>query len=174
MKKGGLKKFFIADGNNPQEIYFLQAMKYLEVSAEEKKVKTPKTYFEHLELNKRGFEMALAENEKLITERATKKGNDGTVIKILKAIAKCKAFTDDQDKIIQRMKSIWEEGNVPPGVTKEVIRQTKGMTDPVKIFYEMIEIVPDKYFEERKGKKKINLSGDMKVILSSYLKKGDT
>lgn len=173
LKKGGLKKFFIADANNSKEIYFLQAMKYLEVPAEEKKIKTPKEYFEHLDLNKLGFEMALAENEELVTERATKKGNDGTVIKILKAIARCKAFTDDQDKLIQRMKNIWEEGNVPPGISKEVIKQTKGMTDPVKIFYEILEIVPDKYFEERKGKKKINISGDMKVILSSYLKKGD-
>ena len=174
LKKGGLKKFFIADSNDSQEIYFLQAMKYLEVLAEEKKIKTPEKYFEHLELNKLGFEIALTENEELITERANKKGNDGTVIKILKAIARCKAFTDDQDKLIQRMKSIWEEGNVPPGITKEVIKQTKGMTDPVKIFYEILEIIPDKYFEERKGKKRISISGDMRVILSSYLKKGDT
>ncbi len=174
LRKGGLKKFFIADAHDSQELYFLQAMKYLEVSVEEKKIKTPEAYFEHLELNKLGFEMALAENEELITERANKTGNDGTVIKMLKAIAKCKTFTDDQDKLIQRMKSIWEEGNVPPGISKEVIKQTKGMTDPVKIFYEIIEIVPDKYFEERKGKKRINISGDMQVILSSYLKKGDT
>jgi len=173
LKKGSLKKFFIADSNNSQEIYFLEAMKYLEVSPEEAKIKTSETYFEHLELNKLGFEMALAENEELITERANKTGNDGTVIKILKAIAKCRAFTDDQDKLIQKMKGIWEEGNVPPGITKEVIKQTKGMTDPVKIFYEIMEIVPDKYFEERKGKKRINISGDTQVILSSYLKKGD-
>jgi len=148
-------------------------MKYLEVTLEENKIRTPEEYFEHLELNKLGFEIALTENEELKTERGNKKGNDGTVIKILKAIARCKSFTDDQDKMIERMKKIWEEGNVPPGISKEVIKQTKGMTDPVKIFYEIFEIVPDKYFEERKGKKKINISGDMKVILSLYLEKED-
>jgi len=173
LKKGGLKKFFIADSKDSQEIYFLQAMKYLEVTLEENKIRTPEEYFEHLELNKLGFEIALTENEELKTERGNKKGNDGTVIKILKAIARCKSFTDDQDKMIERMKKIWEEGNVPPGISKEVIKQTKGMTDPVKIFYEIFEIVPDKYFEERKGKKKINISGDMKVILSLYLEKED-
>ena len=115
----------------------------------------------------------MADNEELITERVKKTGNDAIVIKMLKAIAKCKAFTDDQDKMIQRMKSSWEEGNVPPGITKEVIKQTKGMNDPVKIFYELLEIIPEKYLEERKGNKKVNISGDIKVILSSYLKKGD-
>lgn len=172
LKKGGLKKFFIADSNDSQEVFFLEAMKYLEVPPEEKKIKTPETYFDHLELNKLGFEIALTDNEELVTEQVKKAGHDGTVIKMLKAIAKCKAFTDDQDKMIQRMKSSWEEGNVPPGITKEIIKQTKGMTDPVKIFYELIEIIPDKYLEERKGNKKVNISGDIKVILSSYLKKG--
>lgn len=173
LKKGGLKKFFIADSNNSQELYFLEAMKYLEVSSEEKKIKTPETYFDHLEQNKLGFETALSENEELITEQVNKSGNDGTVIKLLKAIAKCKAFTDDQDIMIKRMKSSWEEGNVPPAITKDVIRKTKGMTDPIKIFYELIEIIPEKYLEERKGNKKVNISGDIKVILSSYLKKED-
>jgi len=173
LKKGGLKKFFIADSNDSQEVFFLEAMKYLEVSPEEKKIKTPEMYFDHLELNKMGFEIALTDNEELVTEQVKKAGHDGTVIKMLKAIAKCKAFTDDQDKMIQRMKSSWEEGNVPPGITKEIIKQTKGMTDPVKIFYELIEIIPEKYLEERKGNKKVNISGDIKVVLSSYLKKGD-
>ena len=173
LKKGSLKKFFVADSNDSQEIFFLEAMKYLEVSLEEKKIKTPETYFDHLELNKLGFAIALSDNEELVTEQVKKAGHDGTVIKMLKAIAKCKAFTDDQDKMIQRMKNSWEEGNVPPGITKEIIKQTKGMTDPIKIFYELIEIIPEKYLEERKGNKKVNISGDIKVILSSYLKKGD-
>ena len=173
LRKGGVKKFFIADDNDSQEIYFLQAMKYLEVPPEEKKISTPKTYFYHLELNKLGFEIALTDNEGLVTEQVRKAGHDGVVIKMIKAIASCKAFTDDQDKMIQKMKNSWEEGNIPPIITKEVIKQTKGMTDPVKIFYELIEIVPEKYLEDRKGNKRVNISGDIKVILSSYLKKED-
>lgn len=172
LKKGGLKKFFIADEKDSNEVYFLQAMKYLEVSSLEKKVKTPKSYFEHLELNKLGFEIALTDDEELITEKSIKKGSDSQVIKIIKAISKCKVFTDDQDQLINKMKKSWEEGNIPASITKEVLKQMKGMNDPVKMFYEIVEIVPDKYFENRRNKKKINISGDTKVILSSYLKKG--
>lgn len=174
LRKGGLKKFFVADTKDSKEIYFLQAMRYLEVESNEKKVKTPKAYFEHLELNKLGFEIALTEEEEIITEKASKTGNDAKVIKLLKAISRCKAFTDDQDTLIKKLKKIWDEGNIPASISKEVLKQTKGMNDPVKIFYEIQEIVPEKYFEERKGKKKVNLSGNMKVILSSYLKKGET
>lgn len=174
LRKGGLKKFFIADTRDSKEIYFLQAMKYLEVEFNEKKIKTPKAYFEHLELNKLGFEIALTEEEEIIIEKFSKVGNDAKVIRLLKAISRCKAFTDDQDVLINKLKKIWDEGNVPASISKEVLKQTKGMNDPVKIFYEILEMVPEKYFEERKGKKKVYLSGNMKVILSSYIKKGNT
>ncbi|WP_142412838.1 helicase-related protein [Hathewaya massiliensis] len=174
LKKGALKKFFMADVKDSEEISFLRAMKYLEVEPNEKKVKTPKIYFEHLELNKLGFEIALTEEEEIITEKTSKVGNDAKVIKLLRAISRCKAFTDEQDTLIKKLRNIWEEGNVPAGISKDIIKQTKGMDDPVKIFYEIQEIIPKKYFEERKGKKKVNLSGNMKVILSSYLKKGET
>lgn len=173
LKKGGLKKFFLTDGNDSNEIYFLQAMKCLEVKKDEKKIKVSKEYFEHLELNKLAFQIALTEDEEIVTEKSTKTGNDAKMVKLLKAISKCKVFTDDQDKIVKKMRDIWEEGNIPASITKDVLKEVKGMDDPVKIFYQILDILPEKYFEERKGNRKINTSGDMKVILSSYLKKGD-
>ncbi|HHY71166.1 MAG TPA: hypothetical protein GX519_05875 [Thermoanaerobacterales bacterium] len=71
------------------------------------------------------------------------------------------------------MRMAWEDGNIPASITKEVLKQTKLINDPIKVFYEVIDIVPEKYLEERKKKKAVNISGDMKVILSSYLKKED-
>lgn len=173
LRKGGLKKFFIADERLSEEIYFLQAMKYLEVSPDEKKIKPPKVYFDHLELNKLQFEISLAEEEEIITEKSVKKGGDAKIIKVLKAISKCRTFTDEQDKLIIKMRNAWEEGNIPAGITREVLKQIRKTNDPIKIFYEVLGIVPNKYFEERKGRKKVNISGDIKVILSSYLGKGD-
>lgn len=170
VRKGGLKKFFIADEKDSNEIFFLQAMKYLEVDENAKKVKIPKKYFQHLELNKLGFEICLTEEKDVIIDKTTKKGNDAKVIKMLKAISKCKHFTDKEDILINKLRTMWEEGNIPASITKRIIKQSKGLTEPVKILYLIKELVPDKYFEERKNKKKIDLSGDMKVILSLYLK----
>ena len=151
----------------------MQAMKYLEVEENEKKAEMTEVYFDHLKLNKIGFETSITETKKIITEKTIKKGNDAKVIKLLKAISRCKMFTDDQDKLITRMRKTWEEGNIPASISKEVIKQTKIMNDPIKIFYEIKEMIPDKYFEARKDKKRLSLSGSMKVILSSYLKKED-
>jgi len=89
---------------------------------------------------------------------------------MLKAISKCKHFTDKEDILINKLKTMWEEGNIPASITKRIIKQSKGLTEPVKILYIIKELVPDKYFEVRKNNKKIDLSGDMKVILSLYLK----
>ncbi len=174
LRKGGLKKFFIADEKDAKEIPFLQAMKYLEVLPKEKRIKLPKAYFDHLELNKLAFKIALTEEDELVTEKTIKTGNDAKVIKLLKAISKCKVFTDEQEELIKKMRKTWEDGNIPASISKEVLKQTKGITDPVKIFYEIIEILPEEYFEERKGKKKVNISGEIRVILSLYLKKGDS
>lgn len=173
LRKGGLKKFFIADGEDAVEISFLQAMKYLEVLPDEKTIKPPKAYFEHLELNKAAFKLVLAEEDELITENVTQTGNDAKVVKLLKAISRCKAFTDEQEELINKLRKVWEDGNIPPSITKEVLKQTQNIKDPVKMFYEIIDILPEKYLEERKGKKKTNISGQIKVILSSYLKKED-
>lgn len=173
LRKGSLKKFFIADKNDSKELYFLQAMKYLEVNLTELKVKPLKEYYEHLELNKLGFEIALTEDEGLITLDSVKKGNDSKVIKTLKAIARYRTFTDEQDTIIKKMIKIWEEGNIPANINKDILKQIKGMDDPIKIYYEIVELVPGIYFEERKEKKRQHHSGNIKVILSSYLKKGE-
>lgn len=172
LRKGGLKKFFIADEDDSKEIYFLQAMKYLETKISESKVEIPQLYYEHLDLNKLGFQIALTEEKEIITEKKLQSGNDLKVIKILKAISRYKAFTDEQDFLIKKLKKIWTDGNIPASISKEVLKQTKGMNDQLKIFYKIKEIVPEKYFDNRKENKKNNLTGDMKVILSLYLKGG--
>ena len=173
LRKGGLKKFFIANNEDSKELYFLQAMEYLEAKSEERKIKTPKEYYNHLEFNKLSFEITLAEEDDIIIDSGVKTGNDKKVIKLLKAISKCRSFTDIEDETIKNMINLWEDGNIPANITKDVLKLTKEITDPIKVYYEIIELVPERYFEKRKNKKKNIGTGDIKVILSSYLKKGE-
>ncbi|TJX15131.1 helicase [Tissierella creatinini] len=173
LRKGNLKKFFIADSNDSKELYFLQAMKYIEVEPNEKRIKPLKAYYEQLELNKLAFNIALTEDEEIIADSITKRGSDSKIIKILKAIARYKSFTDDQEETIRRMIKMWEDGNIPANLTKDILKQITGIDDPVRVYYEIIELVPDRYFEKRKERKGLNYKGEIKVILSSYLKKGE-
>ena len=107
IKKGSLKKFFMADSEDAEELYFLQAIKYLESQASEKRMKVPKDYFNHLELNKLQFEIALTEEEEIVVGKASKSTNDSKVIKILKAIRRNKTFTDGEEDLIKQMISTW-------------------------------------------------------------------
>lgn len=172
LRKGGLKKFFISNGEDSEEIYFYEAMKYLRVDKDEKKITPPKEYFDHLELNKLAFEIALTE-EIIDNEKPTKTGNDLKVIRILRVLRKDTRFTDKEEETIDKLIKVWEDGNIPASITKDVLKQIKGITDSLRIYYQIISLVPIKYLETRREDKKINISGNTKVILSSYLKKGE-
>lgn len=173
VRKDGIKKFFIANRDDSKELYFLQAMKILEVEPATKIVKPPKEYFDHLELNKLAFEISMYDDEELIVESTGNKGNDNKIIKLLKAISRIRTFTDYQDTMISKMLKLWEEGDIPANLSKEVIKKTKDITDPIKIYYEMLELIPERYFNDRKTKQRKLSSGETRVILSSYLKKGE-
>ncbi|HHX18682.1 MAG TPA: hypothetical protein GX727_07465, partial [Clostridium sp.] len=91
----------------------------------------------------------------------------------LKAIRRNKTFTDGEEDLIKQMISTWEDGNIPSSISKEVLKEIKGIVDPVRIFYIIRDLLPEKYLEKRHGKKRTNLSGDTEIILSSYLQKGE-
>lgn len=174
IKEGSLKKFFLADNENAEELYFLQAIKYLEVQAGEKKIKIPKTYFDHLELNKLQFEIALTEGEEILIGRGPESRNDSKIIKTLKAIRRNRTFTNEEENLIRQMIGTWEEGNVPSSISKEILKEIKEEVDPVRVFYIIKEFLPEKYLEKRQSKKSSTSSGITEVILSSYLQKGES
>lgn len=173
IKKGSLKRFFIADSKESKELYFLQAIKYLEAQVDDKRIKIPKAYFDYLKLNKLQFEKALTEEEEVVVGKASTRGNDSKVIKVLKFIRRNKTFTDDEEALIKQMIGIWGDGNIPSSISKEILKEIKGIVEPIKIFYIIKELLPKKYLEKRQGKKRTSLLGDTEVILSSYLKKGE-
>lgn len=173
IRKGSLKKFFLADSLDAKELYFLEAIKHLEVSANEEKIKIPKEYYDHLELNKLQFEIALTEEEEILVGRGSKSGNDSKIIKILKGLRRIKSFTDKEEDLINRMLKAWEDGNIPSSISRNILKEVKGVTDPVRIFYIIKDILPENYLQKRKGKKRTHLSGNTEIILSSYLRKGE-
>lgn len=175
LQKGALKKFFISGKNSTTtEKSFMEAITYIECEKNEERVSPPKGYFDLLDENKKSFDLSLLEEQEIITEKQTKSGSDAKVIKLLKGLSKIKTFTDEQEKMIKHLRQLWEDGNIPSTVTKEVVKVTKGLTDPIKIYYEIINIVPERYLERnRVVKKKSSLAGETEVILSAYLKKGE-
>lgn len=169
LHKDSLKKFFIADKEDSKELTFLEAMVYLKVRSEQEKVKVEKEYFEHLELNKLSFEIAISDENEVNADKTVKTSNDKTIEKTLRGLLSYRKFTDEQEELIRKMKKVWEDGNIPATISKEVVKAIKGKIDPLEIFYIIKEIVPEQYFIERKLSQRKN-SGAIKVVLSSYLK----
>lgn len=174
LRKGSLKKFYVTDGISIREVIFIEAMKYLKCAQEEKKFRVPEKYFEHLKINKEKFEDLFNEEILVNTDKSVKTGNDAKIIKIIKGIFKaCKTFTDEQEKKIKLLQELWEDGNIPASISKEVLKAIKDMNDPIRIYYEIERLVPDKYFEKRENKKRKIMEGKIKVILSEYLQRGE-
>lgn len=172
LRKGSLKKFYITDGISIREVTFMESMKYLKCSEDEKKLKVLKEYFEHLKINKEKFEDLFNEKILVNTDKSARTGNDAKIIKILKGILKaCKIFTDEQEKKLKRLQELWEDGNIPASISKDVVKVIKDMNDPMRIYYEIERLVPDKYFEKRENKQKQRTEGKIQVILSEYLQR---
>lgn len=174
LRKGSLKKFYFTDGENLEELSFINAMKYLKCNIDEEKYKVPEEYFNHLKINKERFEELFNEDIFVNVDKGVKSGNDAKIIKILKGLLKvCKTLTDIQENRIKQLKELWEDGNIPASISKEIVKAIKDVNDPIKIYYEIEKLVPDKYFEKRENKQKKNIEGKIKVILSEYFQRGD-
>lgn len=173
LRKGALKKFFISDGHISNEATFLEAVQYLDALPEELTMPVEKEYFHQLEQNKIAFLQCFEEDDNIQIEFKSNRGNDSKVLKLVKALAKVKVFTDDQEQTLKRLKVLLEEGDLPANVTKEIVTNTKGMSDPLKIFYSMTHQVPDKYLLEKTQQKKVTDSGQTEIVLSAYLRRDE-
>lgn len=167
-RKGALKKFFISDSKNPMEKLFFKAVEIVECNEVEKKEKIDDTFYIQLEKNKNALITALETGEVLHHEVKTA-GHDANIKKVLKALKSYKGFTDIEEEKIGKYKELWDNGAIPVGKTKEVLKNIEGMTEPVKILNTIIEIIPQDYVQ---AESKSNKNEEVKteVILSMYLK----
>ena len=169
LRRGALKQFFITDANETKQLGFMEAISYLKTEKDEGKLSVGEHYYNQLDSNKKAFDDVLADEEETNFTKATVTGNDTKMIKNLKAISKCKMFTDEQEDIIKRMITLWENGDIAQSLTKEIIKDIKIIDDPVQAYFEIYDRVPERYFEERKTKNsKMNM--EKQVILSMFMK----
>lgn len=82
---------------------------------------------------------------------------------------KVTTFTDDQEEKIDILIKRWEAGEIPARISKEVLKKTKTIQDILELYYEIIKLVPESYFEEKKMQQG-KVDGEKQVILSCYLK----
>ena len=98
-------------------------------------------------------------------------GNDAKIIRLLKAIKADPRFTDVQEETISKLITLWENGEIPAKVSKDVIKKSSIVTDVLELYYEIMKLVPTTYFEEKKNSQ-AQIDGEKQIILSCYLREG--
>jgi superfamily II DNA/RNA helicase len=171
LRRGYLKMFFKAEGDTTDGVTFLEAIKLIQSAPNEKRIGIGTEFFDHLAHNKEAFDDKLVEEETTDFETVAVKGNDSKMLKLLKALSKCKKLTDTQEDILERMLELWQNGEIPANITKEALKLAKSETDELQLFAVIYDLVPDRYFGGR-NQKKTATGGEKQVILSCWLKNG--
>ncbi|HZK55290.1 MAG TPA: helicase-related protein [Desulfosporosinus sp.] len=171
LRKGYLKTFYKTEGEVTEGLTFMKAIGYIKAERDTKTIKVEKDYYKHLNKNKQAFDDKLFEEIEVVADKVSVTGNDAKIIKILKALARCKKFTDEQDKLIAKMITMWENGEMPQALTKQILKDIKEINNELQAFYEIFDRIPDRYFAGR-AEKKTSSEAVRQVILSCFMWNG--
>ena len=171
IRKGALKTFFLSSGDKAQQLTFMQAIELIHAEPDDKKVSVSSEYYDHFSQNNNAFDEMLVAEEEVTTEKVMVTGNDAKIIRLLKAIKREPRLTDDQEETIDKMIKLWENGEIPAKVSKDIIKKSTIVTDIVELYYEILKLIPPTYFEEKKSGH-AQVDGEKQIILSCYLEKG--
>ena len=168
IRKGALKTFFQTNGET-QQLSFMEAIKLIQAEATEPKANIGSDFYEQFDKNSDAFDAMLAEEETVSTEKIMVAGNDAKIIRLLKAMLKEPTFTDEQEEKLNLLIKRWETGEIPARISKDVVKKQKLVKNIQELYFEIMKLVPESYFEER-IMKSTKVDGEKQVILSCYLK----
>lgn len=170
IRKGALKTFFQTNGETKQ-LSFMEAIKLIQSEPEDTKASIGSDFYDQYDKNSLAFDDFLVEEETVSTEKAMVTGNDAKIIRLLKAMKNTPTLTDDQEEKIDILIKRWEDGEIPSRISKDVVKKSKVVGDVLELYYEIMKLVPESYFEEKKSQPG-KVEGEKQVILSCYIKSG--
>ena len=155
------------------QITFMEAIPYIKADPDDEKVAVGSMYYNQFEQNDTAFDDMLLQEEEISIERPMVTGNDAKIIRLLRAIKSEPRLTDDQEEVIDKLITLWENGEIPAKISKDIMKKSKTVTDVLEFYYEIMKLVPESYLEPTKEQKSL-VEGEKQVILSCYLKAGET
>ena len=171
IRKGALKTFFVSDNDSSKQLSFIEAIKLLETDEKQKKISIGKKYYGQFEKNDTAFDDMLLADKEVTVSKVAVAGNDAKIIKTLKAIKKEPTLTDIQEANIEKLIELWSNGEIPAKISKDVMKRVPLAKDVQSLYFDIMNLVPDAYFEERKASNS-PVDGEKQVILSCYLVPG--
>ena len=171
IRQGALKTFFRSDEKCTEQLSFMQAIDYIKAEPQDPKTSITSNFYGQFNKNSLAFDEMLVADEVATTEKAIVTGNDAKIIKLLKAMKAEPRFTDKEEKIIERMIELWNNGEMPAKVSKDVMKKTKLVADVLELYHELLKLIPPTYFEEQR-KQSAQVDGEKQIVLSCYLTVG--
>lgn len=169
IRQGALKTFFISSEDETKQLSFMQAIDLIKSNQDDKKESISSKFYEHFDSNSNAFDEMLIADDIVSTEKVKVTGNEAKIIRLLKAIRTEPRLTDDQEEIIDKLILLWENGEIPSKISKDIMKKSKTIRDILEFYYEILKLVPKTYFEERK-KKKMQFNGKKQIVLSCDLR----
>ena len=173
IRQGSYKTFFLTTEEGTKQLTFMEAIKLIETSKDEKPVKIGKDYYKEIATNRKAFDDALVEEE-IVGEntQATRgtKGNDTKVINLLQAAKQGRRLTDEEELQANRLIAVLQTGEIPTRITKDILKDIKKAKDELEVYHIINESIPETYYEERTPSK-IKIDGEKQVIVSESLVK---
>ena len=166
---GKLKKFYINQGRESEEITFFDAVNMLECEPDTKRASIPsEKYFHMLDINKARFELDTTQGEE-------DKGRGGAsnvkyVEKRMKDVAfrRYKGFTDSDEEFILGVKQMIQNGLMAKKTAQKIKKELEKEDDPLQMLHILQRHIRSVAVDEiRNGKSPIA----KEVILSGYLLK---
>ena len=171
-RKGKLEKFYLSNKNESIELDFLTAAKIFEATKKTKSHKLPRDFYTLLADNKSKIDADLSED--IIEPDSSNRGGRDYAVRILKIlkskeIRRYGGFTDIDDKYMEKVRKLLEEGGMPKKTAKTIFNELKGETNPVKILAVLKKNIPRQLFHATQTAKDISMDSSKEVILSEYL-----
>ncbi len=169
IRQGALKSFFLTSEEETEQLTFMQAIDLIKSEPDDQKISVSSGFYNQFDKNSVAFDEMLVADEEVSTEKGRVAGNDAKIIKLLKALKSEPRLTDDQEQTIEKMIGLWENGEIPAKVSKDVIKKSTLASDAIELYYEILKLVPPSYFNERQSQN-AKVDGEKQIILSCYLK----
>ena len=169
IRQGALKTFFMASDEDPKQLTFMEAIDYIKAEPEDTNVRIGGNYFDHYAKNSEAFDDMLIAEDEVSSVQPTITGNDAKSIRLLKGLRSEPCLTDDQEGRIDRVIALLQSGELPAKVTKNIMKQSAIVSDPLELYHAIMNQIPLAYFESRKLQT-ANVDGSKQIVLSCYLK----
>jgi superfamily II DNA/RNA helicase/HKD family nuclease len=167
-RKGKLRKTFLADKNNVEEVDFFRAAEILKADKDTPKEAMQKDFYDYLDRNKREFESATADEVRQLKSPGSR-SYESKLLQTIKAIKAYTGFTEGDEDYLNRLLKITEEGALPKQTARKLINTIAGERDPLKILSVLRGGIPQEFFKEHISETAAETSGPREVILSEYL-----